>query len=216
MGFLVAQRAKNLSATWETWVWSLGREDPLEKGMATYSVFSPGESCGQRSLVGYRPQGRKESDTTEPLTLSHQAASQCRELLPCNKVNPPCVYVWPLFVGFYSHLGHPRTLITEFPGLHRRSLLIVYFIHGIDSTYMSIPVYVNLNLPPISPPISWCPHICSLWRCLYFCFANRLICTGYVYFKYTLLYHPEGNYIPVFVLKMQTCPVQYKGKRVEV
>ena len=28
-------------------------------------VFSPGESHGQRSLVGYSPQGCKESDTTE-------------------------------------------------------------------------------------------------------------------------------------------------------
>ena len=28
-------------------------------------VFSPGESHGQRSLVGYSPWGRKESDTTE-------------------------------------------------------------------------------------------------------------------------------------------------------
>ena len=28
-------------------------------------VFLPGESHGQRSLVGYTPQGYKESDTTE-------------------------------------------------------------------------------------------------------------------------------------------------------
>ena len=28
-------------------------------------VFLPGESYGQRSLAGYSPQGRKESDTTE-------------------------------------------------------------------------------------------------------------------------------------------------------
>ena len=28
---------KNLPAVWETWVQSLGREDPLEKGMATHS-----------------------------------------------------------------------------------------------------------------------------------------------------------------------------------
>ena len=28
---------KNPPAMWETWVWSLGREDPLEKGMATHS-----------------------------------------------------------------------------------------------------------------------------------------------------------------------------------
>ena len=28
-------------------------------------VLSPGESCGQRRLMGYRPWGHKESDTTE-------------------------------------------------------------------------------------------------------------------------------------------------------
>ena len=33
----VAQLVKNLPATWETWVWSLGWEDPLEKGKATHS-----------------------------------------------------------------------------------------------------------------------------------------------------------------------------------
>ena len=34
---LVAQMLKNLPAMQETWVWSLGWEDPLEKGMATHS-----------------------------------------------------------------------------------------------------------------------------------------------------------------------------------
>ena len=33
----MAQWVKNLSARQETWVWSLGWEDPLEKGMATHS-----------------------------------------------------------------------------------------------------------------------------------------------------------------------------------
>ena len=40
----------------ERWVWSLGQEDPLEKGMVTIlfhsPVFLPGEFHGQRSLVG--------------------------------------------------------------------------------------------------------------------------------------------------------------------
>ena len=36
--------------------------------MATHSsIFMPGESHGQRSLVGYSPRGRQESDTTEQL-----------------------------------------------------------------------------------------------------------------------------------------------------
>ena len=34
---LVAQRIKRLPAMQEIWVWSLGREDPLEKEMATHS-----------------------------------------------------------------------------------------------------------------------------------------------------------------------------------
>ena len=34
---LVAQTVKNLPEMWETWIQSLGWEDPLEKGMATHS-----------------------------------------------------------------------------------------------------------------------------------------------------------------------------------
>ena len=33
----MAQTVKNLPAIQELWVWSLGREDPLEKGIATHS-----------------------------------------------------------------------------------------------------------------------------------------------------------------------------------
>ena len=51
------QMVKNLPAMQETQVLSPGQEDPLEEGMATHSL--PGESHGQRSLVGYRPWGCK-------------------------------------------------------------------------------------------------------------------------------------------------------------
>ena len=55
-----------MQETSEMWVWSLSQKDPLEEGMATHSpVLSPGESHGQRSLVGYSPWGRQESDMTE-------------------------------------------------------------------------------------------------------------------------------------------------------
>ena len=40
MGFLVAQTVKNLPAMRETWVQPLGREDALEKGMATHVLKS--------------------------------------------------------------------------------------------------------------------------------------------------------------------------------
>ena len=62
---LVAQLAKNLPAMQETWVRSLGWEDPLEKGTVTTPVFWPGEFHGL-----YSPWSCKESDTTEQLSLS--------------------------------------------------------------------------------------------------------------------------------------------------
>ena len=64
----MAQRLKGLPAMQEKWVRSLGREDPLEKEMATHSsilawriprMVEPGG--------GYSPRGRKELGTTERL-----------------------------------------------------------------------------------------------------------------------------------------------------
>ena len=37
---LVAQMVKNLPMLWETWVQSLGWEDPLENGKATHSILT--------------------------------------------------------------------------------------------------------------------------------------------------------------------------------
>ena len=65
---LVAQLIKNLPAVQETWVRSLGWEDPLEKEMATHSSILAWRTHGQRSLEGYSPWGHKELDTTERLT----------------------------------------------------------------------------------------------------------------------------------------------------
>ena len=61
---LVAQLVKNSSAMWETWIRSLGWEDPLEKGKATHS-----------SILAWRipwtvyPWGHKESDMSEQISL---------------------------------------------------------------------------------------------------------------------------------------------------
>ena len=49
----------------ETRVQSLGREDSLEKRMATHSNILAGEYHGQRSLVDYSPWGGRELDMTE-------------------------------------------------------------------------------------------------------------------------------------------------------
>ena len=66
---LVAQLVKNPPAMQETWVPSLDWEDPLEKGKAAHC------SIPSRRI----PWGRKESDTTERLSLHLQ---QCLVLSP--------------------------------------------------------------------------------------------------------------------------------------
>ena len=57
---LVAQLVKNPPAIWETWVQSLGWEDPLEKQKATHSSI-----LAWRILGLYSPWVHKESDTSD-------------------------------------------------------------------------------------------------------------------------------------------------------
>ena len=57
---LVAQTVKNPPAMQETWVRFLDQEDPLEKGMATYSSILVWRILhGNRSLVGHSPWGSR-------------------------------------------------------------------------------------------------------------------------------------------------------------
>ena len=55
----MTQMLKNLAAMPEKLVQSLGQEDPLEKGMATFPVFLLEKSHGQRSLAGPSLWGHK-------------------------------------------------------------------------------------------------------------------------------------------------------------
>ena len=57
---LVAQTVENLPVLRETWVQSLGWEDPWRRNWQSTPVFLPRKSHGQRRLVGYSPWGCKE------------------------------------------------------------------------------------------------------------------------------------------------------------
>ena len=63
----MVQRFKYLPAVWETWVRSLGREDPLEKEMATHSSILAWRIPWTEELGGLQSMGYKELDTTERL-----------------------------------------------------------------------------------------------------------------------------------------------------
>ena len=82
---LVAQTVKNPPATQETWVWSLGWEDPLEEGIRVRRPtpeFLPGESHGQRSLAGCSPWVEKVRHNR---AMWHSSA--CRILVPSQGLN---------------------------------------------------------------------------------------------------------------------------------
>ena len=62
---LVAQTIKNLPVMQETWVRSLGWEDPLEEGMATYSSILAWRIPWTEESGGLQSIGCKELDMTE-------------------------------------------------------------------------------------------------------------------------------------------------------
>ena len=68
----MAQTVKNPPAMWETWVWSLGWEDPLEEGKATHSSILDWRIPIDRGLAGYGPGVCKELGRTEQLSTAQQ------------------------------------------------------------------------------------------------------------------------------------------------
>ena len=82
---LVAQRLKSLPGMRETWVRSLGQEDPLEKEMAPHSSTLAWRNPWSVEPGSYSPWGHKESDTTERLhSLNHLKIQLFKNILTCN------------------------------------------------------------------------------------------------------------------------------------
>ena len=65
MAFLGTQVVKNLPVMQETWVRSLGREDPLEKEMAAHSSILAWRIPWTEEPGGLQSMGSQESDTTQ-------------------------------------------------------------------------------------------------------------------------------------------------------
>ena len=57
----MAQTVKNMPAMWETLVWSLRQEDPLEKGMATYSSILAWKIPKTKACGGLQPMGSQKA-----------------------------------------------------------------------------------------------------------------------------------------------------------
>ena len=67
----VPSNVGNTRLGFDPWVGKI----PWRRAWQPTPVFLPGESYRRRSLVGYSPERRKESDTTERLTLAFEELS---------------------------------------------------------------------------------------------------------------------------------------------
>ena len=114
--FLVAQTVKNLPAMKETWIWSLGQEDPLKKVMATHSSILAWRFPWTEESGGLQSWGRTESDTIEWLTLS---LSQCFVGVGL------LVFCWE-----FLHLYSSVMWVCNFPFCH----IIVWFWYQCDAS----------------------------------------------------------------------------------
>ena len=138
---LVAQRLKHPPTVWETWVWSLFdpwvRKIPWRRKWQPTPVFLPGESHGQRNLVG--PWGRKESDTTEWLhslilrlsrmsSVSFKTESSVLVLSSLTKPRPR---------NLSGMFKSTQTLISLFPG--------VFFLFTLQCSLSALPAELSLQ-----------------------------------------------------------------------
>ena len=114
--------------------------------MATGPVFLPGESHGQRSLAGYSPWGRKESDTTEWLS-THSCTFCLREFRVRRRAHPKNVP------------GHTSAHLWR---AGRRPPMWTLWTHsGWSPGWMPSPSLIQMtsrhvpSLPRWSPAITW-------------------------------------------------------------
>ena len=96
LGFPIAQLVKNLPAVWETWILSLGWEDPLEEGMATHSSILAWRILMDRGAWQVQ-RGHKESD----MTVRLRTAQNILLLI--------CIFILLIFEGLILNLQWKKT-----------------------------------------------------------------------------------------------------------
>ena len=103
----------------EPWVGKM----PRRRAWPPTPVLLPGESHGQRSLAGYSPWGRRESDTTEQLN--------CNKLFPLRLTDPSLVCPPHAMIS----IPHHRTLIK----VHEPTVMSHY--HPDSTVHIGVPFW---------------------------------------------------------------------------
>ena len=137
---LVAQTVKRLPAMWETWVLSLGQEDPLEKEMATHS------STHAWKILWTKEPGRLQSMGSQ--TVGHDWATS---LLLFSSPTLACRFFLPL-----SHLGSPFKVLYY----KIRCVLFIFCICFLCMYYFYEKYYKPITIQYyIVDCVSWVPRL---------------------------------------------------------
>ena len=141
---LVVQRLKRLPAMWETWVQSLGWEDPLEKEMATHSSILAWRMPWTEELGGQVAKSpTRLSDFTFTFTIKRSEIENNRKLQPSPFQKQHSNFQkHPAFLIPHSlHAGLCLCLSDDVgPGCRRRSRSISGFIgHRNQDSKFSVP-----------------------------------------------------------------------------
>ena len=120
----------------------------LEEVRQSTPVFLPGESCGQRSLAGYGPQGRKESDTTEATQRAHTGCSFDSSLgslhfsrIPISIIfSPICSKQEPVFLKtFYFILKYSQLIMLRQFLVHSKGTQPYIYMYPFSPKLLSHP-----------------------------------------------------------------------------
>ena len=125
----VDQWVKNLPANQEmqeTWVQSLGQEDPLEEGMATHSSILAWRVPW--TMAGYSPQGCKESDLTKVAWHAYNTISDTLQVFHD-------FYLFSLFMLLFL----PTSLLSTSKKQNKTKQNILSAVSGIKTSIKNIP-----------------------------------------------------------------------------
>ena len=112
---LVAQSIKHLSTMWETWVRSLGREDPLEKEMAIHSSKIPWTK--EPTVHGVTKSRTRLSDFIFTFTVTTVSPSVCHEVMGLDAM-----------IFFFLMLSFKATFSLSLSLSSRGSLVLLHFL----------------------------------------------------------------------------------------
>ena len=175
---LVAPLVKKLPAMQETWVWSLGWEDPLEKEMTTHSSILAWRIRGQRSLGGYSPGGCKSwtwlsdytTTTKNCINIVVLTGAICQIFLevavPGNKMDVPLklgTVMWLTVANEISHDCRVETVKASTASPPDSSHCLSY--NGSTWVLRTRPQFLSYyNKPAKEPPLTP-PQAETQWTC---------------------------------------------------